>query len=228
MRPPCPGGQSVEDCDDDWTASILNERAEQLRTLMSVDDMVESVFTKLEQTGEADDTLAFFVSDNGYEWGEHGLLNKGKPYLESIKVPFFMRWPDNPAVERGVTDASRYVANVDIAPTVLDAVDVNPDHVVDGRSLLDPAMNRTRMLTEFWQLASIPTFASLTSPTYQYTEYYDTPDAGFREFYRFPGDLSQLTNLFQDSDPSDPLPGETDPIADSLSSLRTCAGSTCP
>jgi arylsulfatase A-like enzyme len=226
-RPPCDPGQSVTQCDEEWTAERVKERAEQLRSLMSVDDMVQSVFTKLEETGEDDDTLAFFVSDNGWLWGEHGVVAKGSPYPESAKVPFFMRWPDNPEVGRGVTDSTRFVANVDIAPTVLDAVDVAPDHVLDGRSLIDPGMSRSRMLTEHWR-SDAPDWASLTSASNQYTKYYQSPDAGFLEYYRFPGDLAEVTNLLGDDNPLDPPAGETAPIDADLEASRTCVGSSCP
>jgi arylsulfatase A-like enzyme len=224
---PCPPEQTPEECDAAWTDKVLRNRAEQLRTLMSVDDMVDGVFEKLAETGEDDDTLAFFISDNGWLWGEHGLLTKGRPYLESIKVPFFLRWPDNPAVDRDATDSSRFAANIDIAPTVLDAVDVTPDHVVDGRSLIDPAMSRSRILTEYWR-TGVFDWASLTTSGNQYTEYYTAPDTGFLEYYRFPGDLAQVTNLFGDDTPGDPPPSETDPIAADLQSSLTCAGATCP
>ena len=226
-QPPCDPEQAPAECDAAWTDEVLRKRAEQLRTLMSVDDMVQGVFTKLVENGEDDDTLAFFISDNGWMWGEHGQSTKGRPYLESVKVPFFLRWPDNPVVDRGTTDSSRLVANIDIAPTVLDAVDVTPDHLLDGRSLIDPAMSRSRILTEFWR-SGIWNWASLTTSSYQYTEYYSHADSGFLEYYRFPGDLAQTTNLFADDTPGDPPPSETNPIAADLQSSRTCAGAACP
>ena len=225
---PCDPPQTPAECDAAWTDQVLRHRAEQLRALMSVDDMVQSVFTKLAQTGEDDDTLAFFISDNGWLWGEHGLSTKGRPYLESVKIPYFLRWPDNPAVARDTVDSSRYAANIDIAPTVLDAVDVVPDHVLDGRSLIDPGMSRSRILTEYWR-QGVADWASLISPAYQYIEYYGDPDVGFREYYRFPSDLAQVTNLFADDTAGDPPPSETNPIAADLQSSRTCVGAAnCP
>lgn len=226
FRPACDPAQPVSECDAQWTAARVQRRAEQLRTLMSVDDMVQAVFTKLRQTGEDDDTLAFFLSDNGQQWGEHGLTGKERPYLETVKVPLMMRWPDNPVVRRGVTDP-RLVGNVDIAPTILDAVDVTPDHVLDGRSLLDPDMSRSHMLTESWRNGVLG-WTSLTGPDHQYTEYYASPDAGFVEYYRFPQDIDQVTNLFGDGDPSDPPASETDPLAAGVQAGRTCTGSACP
>jgi hypothetical protein len=110
---------------------------------------------------------------------------------------------------------------------VLDATDVAPDHLLDGRSLIDPTMNRGRMLTEHWRLGD-PNWASMTSPSYHYTEYYRGQDDGFLEYYRFPDDPGEITNLFGDGDPLIPPPSETTPIASDLDAARVCAGNDCP
>jgi arylsulfatase A-like enzyme len=60
---------------------------------MSVDDLVERLFGTLDELGENRDTLAFYLSDNGQMWGEHGLGDKRVPYLPSIQIPLLMRWP---------------------------------------------------------------------------------------------------------------------------------------
>ena len=96
-------------------------RRDQLRTLMSVDDLVDGVFGALDRLGETRDTLAIFTSDNGFFWGEHGLSDKRLPYLPSTRVPLLVRWPGR--VEPGTRDG-RLVANVDVAPTILDAAGV--------------------------------------------------------------------------------------------------------
>ena len=89
-------------------------RARQLRSLMSVDDMVRRIFRELRRTGEDRNTVAFFLSDNGFLWSQHGILNKTVPYLQSIRVPLLVRWPRQ--VGAGSVD-DRIVANVDLAPT---------------------------------------------------------------------------------------------------------------
>ncbi|HVL32495.1 MAG TPA: sulfatase-like hydrolase/transferase, partial [Actinomycetota bacterium] len=110
-------------------------RRAQLRTLASVDDLVVKVFDTLRSTSQDRNTLAFFLSDNGMMWGEFGLLKKGYPYTPSVRVPMLMRWPER--IRRAQVDA-RLVANIDIAPSVLDAIGLPQDHDVpmDGRSLL--------------------------------------------------------------------------------------------
>ena len=57
-------------------------RTGQARTLLSVDDLVDRVMRRLQATGELDDTLVFYLSDNGYSWGEHRHVGKFVPYTE--------------------------------------------------------------------------------------------------------------------------------------------------
>ncbi|HEX2240439.1 MAG TPA: sulfatase-like hydrolase/transferase, partial [Actinomycetota bacterium] len=75
--------------DETYSSGVALRRA-QLRTLMSVDDLVGAVFSELNDLGERD-TLAFFLSDNGFFWSEHGLPAKGAPYLQSIEIPLYVK-----------------------------------------------------------------------------------------------------------------------------------------
>jgi arylsulfatase A-like enzyme len=199
-------------------------RAAQLRMLRSVDDLVDRVMTKIAERGEDSNTLAFFLSDHGWHWGEHGLDSKGSPYLDSIRIPFFVRWPGQ--VPSAKTDPS-LVANVDISPTILDAVGspANGDAALDGRSLLGGSISRDRILTEY----DIPTvkWASLLTPTSHYIETYE-PGAGsavWREYYDLAEDPHELTNLLNEGDESS-LP--TAELARQLEADRTCRGDDCP
>jgi arylsulfatase A-like enzyme len=216
-------------------------RKNQLRSLMSVDDMVDRIFTELVRRGEEQNTLAFFVSDNGFLWGEHTMRQKGQPYTEAIKVPFFGRWPSHRSLlPRGAID-DRIVANIDVAPTVMEATGtaLPPDAPpMDGVSLLDRSSRRDRLLTEFYALGArskvIPPWASIRTPAYHYIEYYQedgvTPLAWsdgtpVREYYDLLNDPYEVTNLLHDGDPSnDP---NTSAIAIKLQRERLCSGSNC-
>ena len=214
-----------------------SRREIQLRLLMSVDDLVERVAKRLDALDE-DNTLAIYVSDNGYLWGEHGLDNKSLPYLPSIRVPMMARWPEH--FEEGKVD-NRLAANLDIAPTVLDAVGLAPSESwqQDGRSLLD-SWTRDRILTEYWRppledrggllsKVKIPTWAALTTPRYQYTEYYgrDERTPRFREFYDLEDDPWQLTNRLAD-EAMRPPHAIIDRLSRRLARDRTCEAEACP
>lgn len=201
-----------------------------LRTLMSADDAVAAVFDKLAELGEDEETLAFFLSDNGFLLGEHGLYAKRLPYTESIQIPFFVRWPGR--VEAGATD-DRLVGNIDIAPSVLDVARLPAELQLeqDGRSLFGP-VERSRFLTEQWGSWSVsrPTWASIRTRDYQYIQYYfKNGDVRFREFYDLTEDPWQTNNLLGDADTSnDPMPVVIKQLETQLERDRTCAGVTCP
>jgi arylsulfatase A-like enzyme len=174
-------------------------RTAQYRTLMSVDDLVDSVFTSLRDLGEEDNTLAFFVSDNGYVWGEHGLAGKGFPYTPSFKVPMMMRWPGT--VPAGRTDA-RIVGNIDIAPTIRQATGIpsRPFVAMDGKSLLDSSWQRNRILGEYWwNVSGWAPWTMTRTKNYAYIEYYDRyGDVKFREYYDERDDPWELNNILHD------------------------------
>jgi arylsulfatase A-like enzyme len=203
-------------------------RTGQLRTLLSVDDLVDRVLGRLKAGGELDDTLLFFLSDNGYSWGEHRHVGKFVPYTESIKVPFLVSWPGR--LPAGTSD-DRLVATIDIKPTVLAAAGVRPrdGDVVDGRSLLD-GRRRDRLLAEYWRdqanAPGIRDWAALRTPTWQYIENYDQPGGGtFREFYDLRTDPGMDRNLLADDDPANDPPAS---VAAELAAAQTCAGAGCP
>jgi arylsulfatase A-like enzyme len=200
-------------------------RRRQLRSLRSVDDLVGSVMRLLQQLGERN-TLVFFISDNGVAWGDHGLQGKTIPYTPSIEVPMMMRWPGH--VAAGRTDR-QLVANIDIAPTIMDATHLTPDHPMDGRSLLHP-LHRKSILTEYTLMPkyNVPTWASIRTNTFQYIEDYNRAGTKvrFREYYNLKTDPYQLTNLLADGNPSnDP---NVKALSRQLAQERTCAGGDCP
>lgn len=184
-------------------------RERQLRTLLSVDDAVQAFKDKLVSLGQLNNTLVFYIADNGYQWADHGLLAKGTPYLPAIEVPFYVSWPAG-GLGAGTTD-NRIVANIDIAPTILNAAGITPNTPQNGRSLLS-TYSRDHLLTEWWKQGSAgvkDSWASYTSNTKQYTEYYDlytdangnpagTGQKTFREYYDLVNDPYQLVNrLYQ-------------------------------
>jgi arylsulfatase A-like enzyme len=215
----------------DNEATVLSDRIQQLRTLMSVDDMVGRVMQTLEATGEASNTIAVFVSDNGYSWGEHGLEAKGEPYTESVKIPMYLRWPGH--VAAGATD-NRLVANLDLPETALDAAGVTPTVPMDGHSLLS-GYSRDHLLLDLYgdlgdSVGKQRAWASLVSPTYQYTRWYthgtNESATRFAEYYDEVNDPYQLTNLLNDGNAAnDPNVGSLDA---QLTKDLSCSGSTCP
>jgi arylsulfatase A-like enzyme len=207
-------------------------RRQQLRSLLAVDELVNKVLLEMNRLHEGD-TIAIYMSDNGFFWGEHGLVDKRWPYMQSARIPMFVRWPGH--VASGVTDA-RLAGTIDVLPTVLQAAGVAPDqetYPVDGRSLLQPG-TRSRMMIEHFVdplIPAIPDWASIVTPQYQYVEYYDgtTGEAvTFREYYDLVADPWQLDNLLEDGDDSEPPPRDVVRLSVRLGRDRRCEGTTGP
>ena len=115
-----------------------------LETLPAVDRGIAELVEALRASGELDETVIVFASDNDNFHGQHRLAaGKGLPYEEAAHVPFVIRVPERlrgggPA---GVT-VEQAIANIDLVPTLVDwagaetCPEVGDCRVMDGRSLL--------------------------------------------------------------------------------------------
>ena len=59
----------------------------------AIDKSVGDMVSTLDELGLADDTVLVFASDHGDMLGSQGMTRKQKPYDESIRVPFLLRYP---------------------------------------------------------------------------------------------------------------------------------------
>ncbi len=106
-------------------------------TVQELDWSTGEIIAALRRRGVLDDTLVLFTSDNGpfFEGSVGGLKGgKGNAWEGGYRVPFIVHWPA--LIEGGrVTDAM--VTNLDLLPTMAQALDVVPAaEVMDGRSLM--------------------------------------------------------------------------------------------
>lgn len=170
-------------------------RVRQLRSLIHVDDQVGRLMRRLRGLGELSDTIVIFTSDNGYLWGDHGLVGKQAPYHPSIRVPLLLRWPER--VAAGIAD-ERMVGLLDITPTILRAAGAPFPHEMDGVDLLGTFVRR-RLPLELWRVTYVPTWRAVLTKRWVYVEYLD--DGGEmqgREYYNLTRDPLQLENVFRD------------------------------
>jgi arylsulfatase A-like enzyme len=212
----------------------------QLRTSMSVDDLVGSTKAALKRLGETN-TITVFVSDNGLMWGEHRLQGKRQPYLPSVHIPMMIRWPGHikSRIDRRLT------GTMDIAPTIMNALGLNPHDQIpmDGRDLLDRSWKRNYAFIEEWD-PGVPSYTSMISNAFQYTEYrgewkaldlltlgsYSSHDL-IREYYDLKSDPNELQNLLYKPNrgsPMAPSKRELRRLHGEIRRFRHCSGSECP
>ncbi|MEM9236479.1 MAG: sulfatase-like hydrolase/transferase, partial [Verrucomicrobiota bacterium] len=87
---------------------------------------VGRILDRLEESGQADNTVICFTADHGLSVGEHGLLGKQNQYDHSVRVPFILAGPGMPKGKS--IDAPIYFQ--DFMPTTLELAGAPvPDHV---------------------------------------------------------------------------------------------------
>ena len=98
-----------------------------------IDVQVGRLLDVLESTGQADNTLVIFMSDHGEMLGDHGFYLKGPHFYDpAVRVPLIMSYPGYLGENKRV---STFVELIDLAPTLLEAVGLNPHPGMQGKSL---------------------------------------------------------------------------------------------
>ena len=177
----------------------------------------------LERTGELDNTLIVFTSDNGYMHGEHRAQGeKVLLYEESIRVPLVMR---GPGIPRNWADP-RPVANIDVVPTIVDAAGATAERTLDGRSLLDLEddrgvwLGRDILIENGNGANNVPAYRALRTNGFLYAEHRTT---GEYELYDLKRDPYQLRSV----DGQARYAAIERDMAQRLRLLKNCAGRGC-
>jgi arylsulfatase A-like enzyme len=96
-----------------------------------VDTYIGKIIDKLKECYLYDDTIIVFTSDHGDMMGAHGLLAKCVMFEEAVRVPFFVKLNG----QKNGHKVKGPVSQIDIIPTLLDAMNKNiPEHL-QGKSL---------------------------------------------------------------------------------------------
>ncbi|MFH2002814.1 MAG: sulfatase [Planctomycetota bacterium] len=108
--------------------------------IRAADEMIGRLLSRLETLGIRDETLIVIVSDHGEEFLEHGSVRHSNTvYEELIRVPLLFSVP-------GRTEGLRLdpmVNLVDVMPTILELLQIEPPPIMQGRSLVPLMEGRT-------------------------------------------------------------------------------------
>jgi arylsulfatase A-like enzyme len=175
-------------------------------TLLAVDESIGRVLDCLKAIGLDQSTLVFYMGDNGFSFGEHGLIDKRHMYEESMRVPLLAYCPD--LIKPG-TKVAQLIQNLDIAPTILEAAGVRPPKEMDGRSFL-PLLKgeeipwRDAVFYEYyWErpFPHTPTMHGIRTAHYKYIRYHGVWDSD--ELYDLEADPEEINNLIDEPEHKD-------------------------
>ena len=174
----------------------------QLRLIQAVDEGMREIFNTLAETGQLDNTIIIFTSDNGYFHGDHGLGDKRAAYEESLRIPMLVRYPK--WIKAG-TKITGDILNVDIAPTMLEIAGVAPPPEVKGKSIVPLLRGKAKQIrddfyAEYVEEAGnprIPTWHAVRTREWKYVEYKGHPE--WTELYHLTTDPYEKTNAASDA-----------------------------
>ena len=170
-------------------------------TLRAVDESVGRIVATLEELGQLESTLLIFTSDNGFQFGEHGLIDKRTMYEASIRVPLIVHCPE---LFKGGQQRPEMICNIDFAPTIIEAAGLPVPGSVQGQSfhgLLDGSRTEWRgawLYEYFWErsFAQTPTVLGVRTERHKLMRYHGIWDR--YELYDLENDPEEMHNLLGD------------------------------
>ncbi|KRA29402.1 MULTISPECIES: sulfatase family protein [unclassified Nocardioides] len=194
-----------------------------------MDRNIARLVAELQRSGEWEDTVFAFTSDNGMILGEHGLgMTKVRAHEPSLRVPMLVTGPGLRTKEK------RYdpISTVDLTATILDFADAKPSHKPDGVSRADSLVGgdqgwTTPVVTEavFTSRGNDPAFTDMRSTIgirvsrYSYTRYND----GATELYDLVEDPREDQNVADDPRYADALAA----LDELWPAIKDCRGRAC-
>jgi arylsulfatase A-like enzyme len=112
-----------------------------IRCAAGINDNIGRLIDHLRVTGQLENTVVIYTSDQGYFLGEHGFFDKRFIYEQSLRMPFVISYP------REIRKGSRnrdIILNIDFPSLFLDFAGIPQPVSMQGRSFRDNLRGRTR------------------------------------------------------------------------------------
>lgn len=174
-----------------------------LETLMGVDESIGRILAYLKETGQDKETLVVYMGDNGFAFGEHGLIDKRQAYEESMRVPL-LAWC--PALIQPHTQIKQMVLNIDLAPTFLELAGIKKPAQMQGQSFLpllkgeSPTWRDKFFYEYYWEnnFPQTPTQYAVRNNRYKYIRSQGVWDID--QLYDLQSDPYEVNNLIRNKD----------------------------
>lgn len=190
--------------------------------VLAIDEAVGTLIKTLKETGQYENTLIVFTSDQGFAFGQHGFRMKVAPYDASIRSPLIVSMPSR-LPQGEVCDTP--VAGPDLIPTFFEFAEINTPWPMHGRSigplLREPrqAAKRKALVTftgraygsdtdripvdpqVLMKVSEVPWYASLHDGRFKYIRTF--VEGELEELYDLQVDPEELRNLARQPDQRD-------------------------
>ena len=174
-------------------------------TILSVDDSVGELYKTLKESGQLDNTIFVFTSDNGLLNGEHGMVDKRTMHEPSIRIPLVVRYPGLTPTNKPIV-VEKQVLTLDIAPSILELCGAPALPNIHGQSFKQLAQGDTTNWRTAWfyeynyekQFPYTPNVRGVRTDEWKYIHYPTgdgSPDKHMAELYHLASDPAEDHNL---------------------------------
>jgi arylsulfatase A-like enzyme len=170
--------------------SLRERRTREYQTITGMDRMIGRLRAELERLGLTENTIIVFSTDHGIHHGEHGLGGKCFLYEEDLRIPLVLYDPRLSASKRGQV-RDELVLVPDLAPTVLDLLDVLVPDRMQGQSLAPLIRNESAewrqdfFCEQLMDIQNYPRSESVRTKEWKYIRYFArTEDPSQTGFFR--------------------------------------------
>jgi arylsulfatase A-like enzyme len=137
------GGRTVEGARGIHGNTLTDWVRQYHQGVLAIDESVGRLISALEKTGQLENTLVVFTSDQGFAWGQHGFCTKLAPYDATIRSPLIVSMPGT--IPAGKVCKSP-VSGVDLPPTFFSFAGLDLPWKMHGHDLkpflMDPSKKR--------------------------------------------------------------------------------------
>jgi N-acetylglucosamine-6-sulfatase len=170
-------------------------------TLLGVDESVGKINNWLKENSLDENTMVIYMGDNGFSFGERGLIDKRHAYEESMRVPMLIKCPN---IIKSGTKITEIIQNIDIAPTLLAYAGLPKPVQMQGNSFQNILQNKVNSTWKnrafyeyYWEydFPQTPTMYAVRTDLYKYIFNYGTWDTN--ELYDLQADSAEVNNLIR-------------------------------
>ena len=183
--------------------AVKREVAAYYGMISQLDAQIGRILKTLEETGQKENTIVFYLGDHGLSVGNHGLVGKMSMYAHSVQTPLIMAGPGIPKGE--VTDALVYLH--DLYPTSCRLVGAEVPPSVEGKDLTPIIRGDAKKVRDYIFCANANLQRMVRDSRYKLIRYYrdETRQVGSNRYCLF--DLEQdpfeLHDLIDDANQQD-------------------------
>jgi iduronate 2-sulfatase len=171
-----------------------------------MDQQVGRLLDALDQLNIREETIVIFISDHGYNLGQHDCWSKVSLWEGSIRVPMIISYAGNKNNHGSKCESITEL--IDLYPTLADLCGLSEEQpaILQGKSLAGYILeNKSPEGTYAYTVSYGGEGASVRSTEWRYTRWGEDPLEGNEELYHHLSDPEETMNLADQSDKQDIL-----------------------